>query len=244
MILNYTYYKRKLYFSKTTLLTVTKHNRLLSILVPHNTYRLTFASAKPLCLRCTTSFFIRHMWKTPLNGVHQVTKNGVLALGKFTTPHSVGNRNMSFLRGGTAKKKLPVTVLDDSGKHKIVTETTCNKPGCLSINCADKQNTDKCLNESNKHQQNTVITPSNIQFETRAVGNLTSKIPFNKPGCIVSFDTNYKGDAKAQEMVIEPNPPIINPGDLKTDKLVTTYVQEPKHHEFIINALRNKHHDT
>ena len=166
---------------------------------------------------------------------------GIAQLGRVSIP----KRGMACLVSGRLKKKLGPTIVDDSGKHKIVVETSCTDAKCLQQNCANPSNEVKCAYQN--PQQNPQDIPASggpAGMVSKVVGNWTSHIPPNTPGCVVDDKVNYDGQTKRQEMVIANKPHIVQNTDFKVDPKSTAYAQQQKHHENIMNALHPNKNDT
>ena len=144
-------------------------------------------------------------------------------------------RPMSSFHGGTLQRKpLVPTVTDITNKHKVVTQTTCNHPTCRDQNCADPHSLKKCpYTTPQQVQQQPPSGDSNAGFETKLVGNTTSKVPTGKLGFTIDPFVNYSGQSKPQAMVQEPVPITVSAQDLVVDPKLTKYVQEPSHYKTI-----------
>ena len=137
---------------------------------------------------------------------------------------------------GVPKKKLPVTVADGSGYHKVITETTCNDAKCLQRNCATDP---EC-----PVKRDTATGHGDTEAITRLVGNMTGKAPANLSGGVINKYKNYNGDNKPQEMVLEPTMPVINTEDFKINVKATAYAQQQKNHEAIMSLVHPNKNDT
>jgi len=148
---------------------------------------------------------------------------------------SIPKRSVCYI-AGSPQTKLPLTVADGSGFHKIVAETTCNDAKCLQRNCATDPECPIKRDTGTGHGDTEAIT--------RVVGNMTGTLPADKDGMKLNEERNYNGHAKTQAIVLEPGMPAINPGDIKTHAKSTAFVQEQKHHEILIKTLHPNKNDT
>ena len=143
-------------------------------------------------------------------------------------------RGMACYHGGNFKFRAPkpkVNDTDTSRLHKIVAKTTCAENNCKTVNCADANDVNAQCPGRTAQQNQTSIPPTSQGFKTEVSGNLTTQVPWNKNGFVVDHTTNYCGQNKVQEMVVESNPPVINSKDFNVDNKSTQFVQN--HHNIL-----------
>lgn len=131
-----------------------------------------------------------------------------------------------------------VNTADTTGAHKLIFITTCKKQDCHDINCADN-NITGCPNRTALQNQ-TSVPPTSQGFETKIVGNYTSRLPSNNKtaGTLLDVNKNYSNQLKPQWMVTEePAPVAVDSKNIIFDPQSTKFAQEPNHFDAIKKTL-------
>ena len=146
-------------------------------------------------------------------------------LGVNMKHHEMACFHAGYRKNGSTKPLVKST--DTSGKHKIITKTTCSNNKCEKVNCADISNPYQVNPCGRTVAQNiTTIPPTSSGFNTEIYGNTTTQEPLYLLGREIDPNINYTGQHKQQRMVEENPPVVIDSKNIKVNPQASKFLQE------------------
>jgi len=167
-----------------------------------------------------------------------------------SVPHTT-TRGYASVHGGKYKfppdpiiasnDSLPKAEGDQSGYHKVVVVSVCNKPECATTNCATETNLNTgdtqpnpCGEPKEYHQR----PPEDHEYIVHELGGtLTHTVPTNMTGVRIDNSVDMKGDGTHQDLAVEKGTRPIDPDKFKQNEDLTLYLQTDSHTNVILNNM-------